>query len=241
MTPFIVTSAATSVWRGPFDLEPAVSDPVPAPVANLLLIRNLGIQSYNAVWQAMRDFTDNRDAETPDELWLLEHPAVYTLGQAGLMEHLLDAGTIQVLKVDRGGQVTYHGPGQLIAYLLLDLKRAGMGVKGLVNLLETAVIDLLTTQAIYAQTRLGAPGVYVGGAKIASLGLRVRHNCSYHGLALNVDLDLEPFSHINPCGYPGLAVTRLLDLGVTLPLAKIAEKLAATITSRLGRQAIIQS
>jgi len=189
----------------------------------------------------MRDFTDNRDAETPDELWLLEHPAVYTLGQAGRMEHLLDAGNIQVLKVDRGGQVTYHGPGQLIAYLLLDLKRAGLGVKGLVNLLETAVIDLLITQAIHAQTRLGAPGVYVGGAKIASLGLRVRHNCCYHGLALNVDLDLEPFSRINPCGYPGLAVTRLLDLGVTLPLAKIAEKLAATITSRLGRQAIIQS
>ncbi len=143
----------------------------------------------------MRDFTDARDPETPDELWLLQHPAIYTLGQAGRWEHLLDAGGIPVLKVDRGGQVTYHGPGQLIAYLLLDLKRAGLGIKGLVHLLETAVMDLLAAQDILAQARPDAPGVYVAGAKIASLGLRVRRHCSYHGLALNVDLDLNPSPH----------------------------------------------
>ena len=186
----------------------------------------------------MRDFTDARDATTPDELWLLQHPAIYTLGQAGRLEHLLDAGHIPVLKVDRGGQVTYHGPGQLIAYLLLDLKRASLGVKGLVNLLETAVIEVLATQGILAQARPDAPGVYVEGAKIASLGLRVRYHCSYHGLALNVDLDLEPFTRINPCGYPGLAVTRLVDLGVTTPLDRIAEELAATLAGRLGRVAM---
>ena len=186
----------------------------------------------------MRDFTNARDAATPDELWLLQHPAIYTLGQAGRLEHLLDAGHIPVLKVDRGGQVTYHGPGQLIAYLLLDLKRAGLGVKGLVNLLETAVIEVLATQGVFAQARPDAPGVYVEGAKIASLGLRVRRHCSYHGLALNVDLDLEPFSRINPCGYPGLAVTRLVDLGVATSLEKMAEELAATLAGRLGRVAV---
>lgn len=186
----------------------------------------------------MRDFTDARDAATSDELWLLQHPAIYTLGQAGRLEHLLDAGHIPVIKADRGGQVTYHGPGQLIAYLLLDLKRAGLGVKGLVNLLETAVIEVLAAQGLLAQARPDAPGVYVEGAKIASLGLRVRRHCSYHGLALNVDLDLEPFSRINPCGYPGLAVTRLVDLGVMTSLEKIAEELAATLAGRLGRVAI---
>ncbi|MBP8198490.1 MAG: lipoyl(octanoyl) transferase LipB [Chromatiaceae bacterium] len=204
----------------------------------MLVIRYLGLCDYEASWRAMRDFTDARDATTPDELWLLQHPAIYTLGQAGRLEHLLDAGHIPVLKVDRGGQVTYHGPGQLIAYLLLDLKRASLGVKGLVNLLETAVIEVLATQGILAQARPDAPGVYVEGAKIASLGLRVRHHCSYHGLALNVDLDLEPFTRINPCGYPGLAVTRLVDLGVTTPLDRIAEELAATLAGRLGRVAM---
>ncbi|MFZ1575217.1 MAG: lipoyl(octanoyl) transferase LipB [Chromatiaceae bacterium] len=213
----------------------------PATSDGLLVIRYLGLRAYETIWQAMRDFTDTRDAETPDELWLLQHPAIYTLGQAGRWEHLLDAGRIPVLKVDRGGQVTYHGPGQLIAYLLLDLKRAGLGVKGLVHLLETAVIDMLATRGILAQARPDAPGVYVASAKIASLGLRVRRHCSYHGLALNVDLDLEPFSRINPCGYPGLAVTRLVDLGVELSLEKIAEELAATLAGRLGRVAITQA
>ena len=215
-----------------------MSDHAPATSDSLLVIRYLGLCDYEASWRAMRDFTDARDATTPDELWLLQHPAIYTLGQAGRLEHLLDAGHIPVLKVDRGGQVTYHGPGQLIAYLLLDLKRASLGVKGLVNLLETAVIEVLATQGILAQARPDAPGVYVEGAKIASLGLRVRHHCSYHGLALNVDLDLEPFTRINPCGYPGLAVTRLVDLGVTTPLDRIAEELAATLAGRLGRVAM---
>jgi len=183
----------------------------------------------------MRDFTASRDPETPDELWLLQHPPIYTLGQAGRQEHVLDPGDIPVLKVDRGGQVTYHGPGQIVAYLLLDLRRAGLGVRGLVHLLETAVIDLLARQGIAAEARPGAPGVYVQGAKIAALGLRVRRHCSFHGLALNVDLDLEPFSRINPCGYPGLAVTRLVDLGLKLSLDQMAEEVAKAIARRLGR------
>jgi lipoyl(octanoyl) transferase len=183
----------------------------------------------------MLDFTASRDPETPDELWLLQHPPIYTLGQAGRLEHVLDPGDIPVLKVDRGGQVTYHGPGQIIAYLLLDLRRAGLGVRGLVHLLETAVIDLLALQGIAAEARPGAPGVYVQGAKIAALGLRVRRHCSFHGLALNVDPDLEPFSRINPCGYPGLAVTRLVDLGLKLSLDQMAEEVAKAIARRLGR------
>jgi len=186
----------------------------------------------------MRDFTDARNPETPDELWLLQHPAIFTLGQAGRWEHLLDVGHVPVLKVDRGGQATYHGPGQLIAYLLLDLNRAGLGVKGLVHLLETAVIDLLAENSVVAHIRPDAPGVYVDGAKIASLGLRVRRHCSYHGLALNIDLDLEPFSRINPCGYPGLRLTRLVDLGVLIPLNRVAIELATSLARRLGRQAI---
>ena len=216
-----------------------MSTPAPATSDGLLVIRYLGLRAYETIWQAMRDFTDARDPETPDELWLLQHPAIYTLGQAGRWEHLLDAGGIPALKVDRGGQVTYHGPGQLIAYLLLDLKRAGLGIKGLVHLLETAVMELLAAHGITAQVRPDAPGVYVAGAKIASLGLRVRRHCSYHGLALNVDLDLEPFSRINPCGYPGLAVTRLVDLGVALSLDRLAEELAARLAARLGRAAML--
>ena len=216
-----------------------MSTPAPATSDGLLVIRYLGLRAYEPIWQAMRDFTDARDPETPDELWLLQHPAIYTLGQAGRWEHLLDAGGIPALKVDRGGQVTYHGPGQLIAYLLLDLKRAGLGIKGLVQLLETAVMELLAAHGISAQVRPDAPGVYVAGAKIASLGLRVRRHCSYHGVALNVDLDLEPFSRINPCGYPGLAVTRLVDLGVALSLDRLAEELAARLAARLGRAAML--
>lgn len=160
----------------------------------------------------MRDFTSNREARTLDELWLLEHPSVYTLGQAGRAEHLLNIGAIPVVQSDRGGQVTYHGPGQLIAYLLLDLRRCGLGVKRLVGLLEQSVIDLLARHELEAEARPEAPGVYVRGAKIASLGLRVRGGCCYHGLALNVAMDLEPFQRINPCGYPGLQVTQLSDL-----------------------------
>lgn len=208
---------------------PAPSNPLP------LVVRQLGQRGYEGVWQAMRDFTDARTPETPDELWLLEHPPIFTLGQAGRPEHILDAGPIPVLKVDRGGQVTYHGPGQLIAYLLLDLDRAHLGVKALVQLLEASVIDLLAGYGISAQARPEAPGVYVEGAKIASLGLRVRRRCSFHGLALNVDLDLAPFRRINPCGYPGLPVTRLADFGITIPCRQVGEELSAHLARRLGR------
>jgi lipoyl(octanoyl) transferase len=199
-----------------------VSAPFP-----LLRIKHLaGLQDYPATWAAMRAFTDARETSTPDELWLLEHPPVFTLGQAGRLEHLLAPGTIPVIQTDRGGQVTYHGPGQLVAYLLLDLRRAGIGVKRLVERLEQSVIDLLAEYGVAAERRTDAPGVYVAGAKIASLGLRVRNGCSYHGLALNVDMDLEPFSRINPCGYAGLAVTQLVDQIPGIRLAETRQALA---------------
>lgn len=200
-----------------------------------LRVRRLpGLQDYVATWQAMRDFTDARGPEADDELWLLEHASVFTLGQAGREEHVLDPREIPVIKVDRGGQVTYHGPGQLVAYLMLDLRRAGIGVKRLVNLLEQAVVDLLAGHGIAAAARPDAPGVYVDGAKIASLGLRIRNGCSFHGLALNVSMDLEPFARINPCGYAGLQVTQVsaLDTGATLD--SVATGLADLIAQRLG-------
>jgi lipoyl(octanoyl) transferase len=198
-------------------------------------VRWLGRCDYAECWARMRAFTDARDASTEDELWLLEHRPVFTLGQAGLAEHVLDPGPIPVVHCDRGGQVTYHGPGQLVAYLLLDLKRARLGVKQLVHLLEQAVIDLLAEQAIEAQPRADAPGVYVGAAKIASVGLRVRHGCSYHGIALNIDLDPAPFERINPCGYPGLAVTRLCDHGGRIGVQAAGDRLAAHLCRLLGR------
>jgi lipoyl(octanoyl) transferase len=199
-----------------------------------LHLRRLGLVDYLATWAEMRAFTDTRTAATDDELWLLQHPPVFTLGQAGRREHILDPGTISVVQSDRGGQVTYHGPGQLVAYLLLDLRRTGLGVKGLVHLLEQAVIDLLAEVGIQAQARPDAPGVYVAGAKIAALGLRVRHGCSYHGLALNVDMDLRPFARINPCGYPGLAVTQLLDLRGPRDLELVGTALYRQIQRRLA-------
>lgn len=200
-----------------------------------LIRRPPGLQDYLTTLEAMRAFTDRRNAGTEDELWLLEHPPVFTLGQAGRREHLLDPGDIPVLQVDRGGQVTYHGPGQLIAYLLLDLRRAGLGVKRLVNLLEQAVIDLLGIYGIDAERRADAPGVYVADAKIASLGLRIRNGCSYHGLALNVAMDLEPFRRINPCGYAGLAVTQISDLVAGVTVTDAGSALAETL-ARLCRQ-----
>ena len=181
-----------------------------------LAVRRMGCIAYAEAYDAMRAFTAQRAADTPDELWLLEHPPVYTLGQAGKPEHLLRANGIPVVRVDRGGQVTYHGPGQVIAYALLDIRRRGLAVKRLVWLLEQAVIDLLARHGVAGARRVGAPGVYVDGAKVAALGLRVRGGCTYHGLALNVDMDLAPFRDINPCGYAGLAVTQLADLGVEL-------------------------
>ena len=177
-------------------------------------VRRPGLLDYRPCWQAMQDFTAARGHTTPDELWFLEHPPVFTLGRNGREEHLLDPGDIPVIRVDRGGQVTYHGPGQLVVYTLLDLRRRQLGIHSLVQRLEQAVIDLLADHAIPAQRRSGAPGVYVDGNKIAALGLRVRRGCSFHGLSLNVNMDLAPFARINPCGYPGLAVTQLADLGI---------------------------
>jgi len=196
---------------------------------------------YQRIWDEMRRLTDARGPRTDDELWLLEHAPVFTLGQAGLPEHLLDPGPIPVVQCDRGGQVTYHGPGQLVAYLLLDLKRARIGVKQLVQLLEQAVIDLLAAHKVSAQPRADAPGVYVDGAKIASVGLRLRRGCSYHGLALNIDLDLAPFARINPCGYPGLAVTRTRDLGLPLDVRAAGEELADHLGLLLHRQVVAAS
>ncbi|WP_242469296.1 lipoyl(octanoyl) transferase LipB [Rhabdochromatium marinum] len=181
----------------------------------------------------MQDFTAARDASTPDELWILEHDPVFTLGQAGRPEHLLNPGAIPVIHCDRGGQVTYHGPGQLVVYVLFDLRRARLGVRELVQRLEQAVIAMLETQGIAGSTRAGAPGVYVAEAKIAALGLRVRQGCSYHGLALNVAMDLAPFACINPCGYPGLQVTQLADLGCALPLAAVANLLVDALREQL--------
>jgi lipoyl(octanoyl) transferase len=196
-------------------------------------IVQLGYQDYSSVWLAMRRYTDERNEASADQLWFVEHPPVFTLGQASRPEHLLDVGEIPVVQSDRGGQVTYHGPGQLIMYVMLDLRRRKLGVRALVTHLELAVIELLKALNIESRIRQGAPGVYVGKAKVASLGLRVRQGCSYHGLALNVDMDLEPFKRINPCGYPGLAVTRLADLGVTASRQELAFQLCALFTERL--------
>ncbi len=181
------------------------------PYERVVQLRTLGQQPYAVTWQAMRQFTTDRDANTRDEIWLLEHPPVYTLGQAGRLEHLLVPGDIEVIRTDRGGQVTYHGPGQLIVYLLLDLRRLGLGIRRVVELLESSVIALLAAHGVTASRRTGAPGVYVEGAKIAALGLRVRSGCCYHGLALNLDMNLTPFAGIHPCGYSDLAVTQLAD------------------------------
>lgn len=185
---------------------------MPAPDHARLIVRQLGLRDYEPVWRAMQRFTDERDADTPDEIWMVSHPPVFTQGQAGKPEHVLAPGTIPVIQIDRGGQVTYHGPGQLIVYLLVDIRRAGKGIRELVSLLEQAVIDTLSCVKIDATLRPRAPGVYVDEAKIAALGLRIRRGCSYHGLSLNVAMDLEPFARINPCGYQGMAVTQVADL-----------------------------
>ncbi len=177
-----------------------------------ITIRHLGLRDYETVWREMQDFTAQRTADTADEIWLLEHSPVFTLGLNGKREHLLTPGDISIVNCDRGGQITYHGPGQLIAYLLLNLKRRGLGVKEMVRRMEQAIIDLLADYAIDGQRREGAPGIYVTDKKIAALGLRVRRGCSYHGLSLNVDMDLTPFSRINPCGHKGLETTQLSKL-----------------------------
>ncbi len=183
----------------------------------------------------MRVFTDGRSADTRDEIWVMEHPAVFTLGRAGRREHLLAPGDIPVVQVDRGGQVTYHGPGQIVLYTLIDLPRRGLGVRRLVATLEEAIVALLAARGVAGHSRAGAPGVYVEGRKIAALGLRVRRGCSFHGLALNVDCDLEPFGRIDPCGYPGLPVTRTRDEGIADGPAALGDELAERIVAALDR------
>jgi len=190
---------------------------VPRPFAAPLpiVVKRLGLVDYEPTWREMQEFTTSRTDDTPDELWLLEHPPVYTLGIAGRDEHLPRiANGIPVVRVDRGGQITYHGPGQVVVYLLLDMRRRGLNVRPLVRLMEQAVIDLLAGCGVAAAGRVDAPGVYTGNAKIAALGLRIRRGCCYHGLALNVEMDLGPFRDIDPCGYPGLDVTQTRDLGI---------------------------
>ena len=199
-----------------------------------VLVRRLGRQPYEPVWRAMQAFTDARGPNTPDELWVLEHDPVFTLGQAGKWEHVLMPGDIPVVPVDRGGQVTYHGPGQIVAYPLFDLRRQKISVRELVNRIEQAIIDTLAEWNIGAQRRDGAPGVYVGEAKVAALGLRVRRGCSFHGLAFNVAMDLEPFHRINPCGYQGLAVTQVLDLGGPGSLAAVEALLIDELVRQFG-------
>lgn len=198
------------------------------------IVRTLGVTEYEGTWRAMQDFTRARDAGTPDELWITEHPPVYTVGVAGRPQHLprLDNG-IPVVHTDRGGQITYHGPGQVMLYALLDLRRRDLTVRSLVRLLEHAVIDLLGTEGIMAAGDTARPGVYVNGAKIAALGLRVRNGCCYHGLAFNVDSDPAAFEAIDPCGYPGLAVTSARKLGIMAPLPSIGEALAEHLRRRL--------
>ena len=199
-----------------------------------LIIRQLGQRDYLPTWQAMRDFTDRRDYATPSELWVVEHPPVFTQGQAGKAEHLLGTGDIPVVQTDRGGQVTYHGPGQLVIYLLISLREAGVGIRGLVSIMETAIIELLAAHGVEATARTDAPGVYVAGRKIASLGLRVRRGCTYHGLALNVSNDLEPFQRINPCGHAGLEVTSTSLLGIDEDQAQLAGELVQLLCRHLG-------
>ncbi len=193
------------------------------------VLRNLGLQDYVAVWQAMQNFTAERSPDSADQIWIVEHPPVYTLGLNGKREHLLKPTTILVVESDRGGQVTYHGPGQLVVYLLADLRRLSKGPRQMVSILENAVIETLRQYGICAEAQAKAPGVYVQGQKIASLGLRIRHGCCYHGLSINNDMNLSPFQDINPCGYSGLQVTQLADLGVKI----LTQELAVPVVHQL--------
>jgi len=197
-------------------------------------IRSLGRREFEPLWRSMQAFTDSRGDQTPDEIWFTEHPPVFTLGLNASREHVLAPGDIPVIQIDRGGQVTYHGPGQLMVYPLVDLKRAGLGVRDLVTALEQSIVALEAQYNIVAASRADAPGVYVQGKKIGSVGLRVRRNSSYHGMALNVDMDLEPFTRINPCGFEDLEVTDLAELGVTKDLSEVARDLEPQLLRHLG-------
>ena len=198
-------------------------------------IRRLGRVDYEPTWRAMQQYTAARTAETPDQLWIVEHPPVFTLGQAGKPEHILKDIGVPVVKIDRGGQVTYHGPGQAVVYLLLDLHRRRIKVRELVSAIEQAVIDLLADYGVAAERRDGAPGVYVGEAKVAALGLRIKNGCSYHGVSLNVDMDLTPFAAINPCGYAGLKVAQTKDLNIPLTAHEAGEQLCQHLLQQLEK------
>ena len=199
-----------------------------------VVVRRLGVLDYEPSWHAMQEMTQRRDGSTPDELWFLQHPRVFTQGQAGKAEHVLAPGDIPVVKVDRGGQVTYHGPGQLVGYLMLDLSRRHIGPRALVQLMEDALVDTLAHWGIEATPRRDAPGVYVGDRKIASLGLRIRRGCSFHGLALNVDMDMEPFRRINPCGYAGMEMTQVVDWAPKATFEAVRDRLSESLVEKLA-------
>lgn len=201
-----------------------------------LIFKQLGIQDYEDTWQAMKTFTENRSAETPDEIWFVEHNPVFTQGQAGKPEHILSVDDIPVVQVDRGGQVTYHGHGQQVVYFLIDLKRRKIGVRALVTAIENIVVNLLAKYGIEAHAKPDAPGVYVFDRKICSLGLKIKRGCSYHGLALNVNMDLEPFAQINPCGYAGLEITQIASLGGPTRLSDIEDDFKESILNSLSKQ-----
>jgi lipoyl(octanoyl) transferase len=222
--------------RAPFPVERAEETSIShfsLPVSPK--IRTLGLVEYQPTWEAMQQFTAERAADTRDEIWLAQHPPTYTQGQSGKPEHLLGPTRIPVIQIDRGGQITYHGPGQIVAYLLLDLRRWKINVRELVDLMERAVIDLLGEFGVAAEGSMEAPGVYVGDAKIASLGLKIRHGCCYHGLALNVDMDLAPFANINPCGHAGLRVTQCRELGIMAGMEELQARLAGNLVHALQR------
>lgn len=204
-----------------------------------LHIRYIGQQDYESVWHAMQSYTDNRDSTSPDQLWLVEHPPVFTQGQAGKSEHILNPGDIPVIQVDRGGQVTYHGPGQLVAYPLINIKRLKIGVRQLVTDIENSIVQMLEGYQIKAYAKADAPGVYVDERKIASLGLRIRKGCSFHGLALNVDMDMSPFLRINPCGYAGLEMVQCKQLGGPQTVTEAGEQLVKTFSQILGYQNLV--
>ncbi|WP_341326316.1 lipoyl(octanoyl) transferase LipB [Methylotuvimicrobium sp. KM2] len=200
-----------------------------------LAIRNLGLQPYEGVWRDMQTFTQQRTPHTPDELWIVEHPPVYTLGLNGKREHLLQVSDIPVVQTDRGGQITYHGPGQLVLYTLLDIKRLNLGIRALVTTLEQAIIETLAQYGIRASSQADKPGVYVANKKIGSIGLRVKKNCSYHGLSLNNHMDLKPFDLINTCGFADMQVTQLADLGIEIETSELAVPVAHAITQAISR------
>ncbi|MRJ41039.1 MULTISPECIES: lipoyl(octanoyl) transferase LipB [Idiomarina] len=210
-------------------------------ITQQLLIRQLGRQPYQPVWQAMQDFTDKRDEQTRDELWVLEHEPVFTQGQAGKAEHILAPGDIPVVQVDRGGQVTYHGPGQLVVYFLLDIRRRKVGVRQLVNTIEDTIVALMANYGVVAAAKADAPGVYVQGDKLCSLGLRIRKGCSFHGLALNVDMDLSPFARINPCGYAGMQMVQTKSLNGPQDVTDAATQVTQIFAELMGYQEITET